>query len=144
MTESLGRAKTVQHLLHNTKYSIDYYQRGYKWESNQIQELIEDVSSSKCLDDHDPADSREHVGSYGALEHTTKLDHYSSQNPLARSLHPKCYDHNPGFLQFTKSTKLPFLPHDKFGQMGQNDCLALYRKLASETGNPPQIYGGTQ
>ncbi len=64
MNEILGQAKTIQQLLHNTKYSIDYYQREYKWESKQIQELIEDFSS-KFLDDHDPTDNREQVGGYG-------------------------------------------------------------------------------
>jgi hypothetical protein len=37
VNEILGRVKTIQQLLHNTKYSIDYYRREYKWKS-KIQE----------------------------------------------------------------------------------------------------------
>ena len=32
-------AKTIRELLKGVKYSIDYYQREYKWERKQIQEL---------------------------------------------------------------------------------------------------------
>ena len=40
--------------------------------------------------------------SYGDLPYEDKLPHYNSQNLLARSLHPLCYEHNPGFLRFTR------------------------------------------
>lgn len=39
MREILGKAKTVRELLKGVKYSIDYYQREYKWQTKQIQEL---------------------------------------------------------------------------------------------------------
>ena len=34
--------------------------------------------------------------SYGDLTYAEKLPHYNTQNLLARSLHPQCYEHNPG------------------------------------------------
>ena len=38
--------------------------------------------------------------SYGDLSYADKLPHYNTQNLLARSLHPLCYQNNPGFLGF--------------------------------------------
>ena len=46
MQEILGKAKTVRELLKGVKYSIDYYQREYKWETKQIRELIDDLPAS--------------------------------------------------------------------------------------------------
>ena len=37
-----------------------------------------------------------------------KVRHYISQNLLAWSLHPQCYEKHPAFLQFIKEEKLPF------------------------------------
>jgi uncharacterized protein with ParB-like and HNH nuclease domain len=64
MNEILGKAKTIRELLSGTKYSIDYYQRDYKWEEKQVQELIEDLTG-KFLEDHDPAHERNAVEGYG-------------------------------------------------------------------------------
>ena len=44
MREILGKAKTVRELLKGIKYSIDYYQREYKWEDKQVRELIDDLA----------------------------------------------------------------------------------------------------
>ncbi len=52
--------------------------------------------------------------SYGDLPYKEKLEHYYGQNLLARSLHPKCYEHNPGFLEFIRNTGLKFKPHLQF------------------------------
>ncbi len=38
-------AKSVRELLQDVKYSIDYYQREYRWESKQVHELIDDLSA---------------------------------------------------------------------------------------------------
>src|SRR5580692_9210247 len=64
MKRILGEAKTVRELLSNRKYAIDYYQREYKWEEKQIQELLDDLTG-KFLEDHDPANERTAVESYG-------------------------------------------------------------------------------
>jgi hypothetical protein len=38
-----GKERTVSELLKSKKYSIDYYQREYRWETKHITELIEDL-----------------------------------------------------------------------------------------------------
>jgi hypothetical protein len=40
MKEIRGDAKNIRSLLGGAKYSIDYYQREYKWEAKQIFELL--------------------------------------------------------------------------------------------------------
>ena len=63
MQKILGDAKSVRSLL-SQKYRIDYYQRDYKWEPKQIQELIEDLTA-KFLHDFDEAHPRSAVAGYG-------------------------------------------------------------------------------
>lgn len=63
MKTILGEAKTVRETLKDVKYSIDYYQREYKWEEKQAQELIDDLAN-KFLEEHDPSNSREKVAEY--------------------------------------------------------------------------------
>src|ERR1700733_5277973 len=58
-----GKAKTVRELLKGVKYSIDYYQREYKWQTKQIQELLEDLSV-KFLEDYQPGHERKKVKDY--------------------------------------------------------------------------------
>jgi hypothetical protein len=36
-----GKGRTIQELLAGHKYSIDYYQREYKWQQKQVAELID-------------------------------------------------------------------------------------------------------
>ena len=64
MREILGTAKTVRALLSGTKYSVDYYQREYKWQTKQVRELIEDLANN-FLEDYDPAHERRAVADYG-------------------------------------------------------------------------------
>lgn len=63
MREIVGRTKTVRELLKGVKYSVDYYQREYKWQANQIRDLIDDLAV-KFLEEHDPAHSRANVADY--------------------------------------------------------------------------------
>src|SRR5690242_10974978 len=64
MREILGKAKTVRELLDGVKYSIDYYQREYKWQAKNISELLEDLES-KFFDSYKPTDERTQVEKYG-------------------------------------------------------------------------------
>lgn len=48
--------------------------------------------------------------SYGDKPYAIKLEHYFGQNVLARSLHPRCYEHNPAFLRVRDEFQLPFAP----------------------------------
>ena len=64
MKEIRGNAQTVRQLLKDQRYSIDYYQREYKWQDKQIQELIQDLTG-RFLDDYRPGDAWEKVDTYG-------------------------------------------------------------------------------
>jgi uncharacterized protein with ParB-like and HNH nuclease domain len=64
--EILGKAKTVRELLKGVKYSIDYYQREYKWHDKQIRELVDDLSG-KFLEEYRPDHERSKVGDYRQL-----------------------------------------------------------------------------
>jgi uncharacterized protein with ParB-like and HNH nuclease domain len=61
--EILGKAKTVRELLKGVKYSIDYYQREYKWHEKQIRELVDDLSD-KFLEQYQPTHPRSRVADY--------------------------------------------------------------------------------
>lgn len=63
MRDILGKAKTVRELLKGVKYSIDYYQREYKWGEKQARELIDDLTG-KFLEDYQPSHSRKQVAGY--------------------------------------------------------------------------------
>ncbi|WP_433615378.1 DUF262 domain-containing protein [Dactylosporangium sp. CA-139114] len=63
MREILGKAQTVRELLKGVKYSIDYYQREYKWQDKQIRELVEDLTG-KFLEGYEPGHERRKVADY--------------------------------------------------------------------------------
>lgn len=63
MREILGKAKTVRELLKGVKYSIDYYQREYKWHDKQIRELVDDLSG-KFLEEFQAGYERSKVAEY--------------------------------------------------------------------------------
>lgn len=77
--------------------------------------------------------------SFGALPYEEKLPHYLSQNLLARSLHPQCYDHNPRFVEFVKRSGLPFRAHQQFRSEGIETRQNLYRALAERIWGPNQL-----
>lgn len=54
----------MRQLLSGRKYSIDYYQREYKWQSKQVSELIDDLAG-KFLESYEEADERSAVADYG-------------------------------------------------------------------------------
>ena len=59
-----GKARTVRELLANRKYSIDYYQREYKWQQKQVAELIDDLAAN-FIDNYQEDDERSAVADYG-------------------------------------------------------------------------------
>lgn len=77
--------------------------------------------------------------SYGALPYMEKLPHYNTQNLLARSLHPQCYDHNPGFVAFVTKSGLPFHPHTAFTKADLDERGELYRRIAEQVWNPDSL-----
>jgi len=78
--------------------------------------------------------------SYGDLPYEKKLPHYHGQNLLAKSLHPKCYDHNPGFLRFVHQSGLPFDSHQQFIKADIENRQNLYRMIAEHIWNPNKLF----
>lgn len=59
-----GKGRSVRQLLDGQKYSIDYYQREYKWQTKHVTELIEDLAA-KFLDSYAEGHERSAVAGYG-------------------------------------------------------------------------------
>ena len=77
--------------------------------------------------------------SFGDMTYEEKLPHYNAQNLLARSLHPKAYEKNPGFLRFIEQTGLPFGPVGEFKKADLDARQALYGSLAELIWNPGRL-----
>ncbi|MDM7990732.1 DUF262 domain-containing protein [Arthrobacter sp. zg-Y877] len=99
---------------------------------------------------HDFAEHRNLVGgllllpkafnaSYNDDAYEAKLPHYLTQNLLARSLHPQCYEKNPGFTQFINRENLPFRPYETFTKHANLERGDLYRELAKRIWNPADL-----
>lgn len=73
--------------------------------------------------------------SYNADKYESKLPHYYSQNLLARSLNPQCYEKNPSFLQYVEKSKLHFKAHTQFKKQDVLDRQNLYQKICEEIWN---------
>ncbi len=58
-----GKGRTVRELLAGRKYSIDYYQREYKWQQKQVAELLDDLAA-KFLESHEEGNERSAVADY--------------------------------------------------------------------------------
>jgi uncharacterized protein DUF262/uncharacterized protein DUF1524 len=59
-----GKGRTIRELLAGRKYSIDYYQREYRWQQKQVAELLNDLAA-KFRDSHEEGDERSAVAEYG-------------------------------------------------------------------------------
>jgi len=79
--------------------------------------------------------------SYGALTYSKKLPQYRTQNLLAHSLHPQCYEHNPGFVGFINESGIAFEAHEQFKKRDLDQRSSLYRSLAERIWNPDRISG---
>jgi len=58
-----GKGKTVKEILFARKFYIDYYQREYKWQTKQVEELINDLTGI-FLNDFSISHDREEVAKY--------------------------------------------------------------------------------
>lgn len=63
MKEIKGKEKNIRMLLENARFSIDYYQREYKWQTKQLQELIEDLTG-KFFESYQADDERSAIQTY--------------------------------------------------------------------------------
>ncbi len=77
--------------------------------------------------------------SYGDMSYAKKLPHYNTQNLLVRSLHPQCYQRNPGFLRFKKQSGLPFVAVKKFNKAAFESRRKLYHQIAELVWNPDDL-----
>jgi len=77
--------------------------------------------------------------SYGDLPYSEKLPHYSTQNLLAKSLHPIAYDHSPGFKRFLAESGLPFRPLAEFRKADLDGRQTLYQSLAQRIWSPDRL-----
>lgn len=77
--------------------------------------------------------------SYGDLPYQEKLRHYNTQNLLARSLHPDCYERNPDFKRFVERSGLPFKPYHEFKRADLDERGELYRSIAERIWNPDDL-----
>lgn len=57
--------RTIRELLAGAKFEVDYYQREYRWEAKQVQELLNDLEVA-FLDTYEPGNSREAVRGYSS------------------------------------------------------------------------------
>ncbi len=58
-----GKGKTIKEILFARKFYIDYYQREYKWQTKQVEELINDLTGI-FLNDFNSSHDREEVAKY--------------------------------------------------------------------------------
>ena len=58
-----GKGKTIKEILFARKFYIDYYQREYKWQTKQVEELINDLTGI-FLNDFNTSHDREEVAKY--------------------------------------------------------------------------------
>lgn len=77
--------------------------------------------------------------SYGDRPYPEKREHYASQNLLARSLHERAYEHNPGFKRFIAESELPFRAHVGFKKADLESRQVLYQKLAEQIWSPDRL-----
>jgi Protein of unknown function (DUF1524) len=131
---------------------VDYIQRsgknGYEVEhiwANHPEQHEDEFKNPADFDDY-----RNRIGgllllqksfnaSYGDLPYEAKLEHYNTQNLLARSLHKLAYSHNPRFLRFIERTGLAFKAHAAFKRADLDDRQALYRSIAETIWNPSRL-----
>lgn len=66
MQEIQGKTRTVRELLSGAKYGIDYYQREYKWQTKQMEELVADLTDAFATDyqENHPRSQVAHYGHY--------------------------------------------------------------------------------
>jgi hypothetical protein len=79
---------------------------------------------------------------YGAKPYAGKVDQYWGQgNALAKSLHPHCYQNNPGFRRVIEHFGLPFRPYESvFDEHAIAQRQSLYQRLCEAVWDPAQ-YG---
>lgn len=122
----------------------DYFleKRKHPFEVEHIWADHFDRHTDEFTDQHAFAEHRNKIGgllllpkdfnaSYGDMRYEEKVERYSTQNPLARSLHPAMYQNNPSFLRLLDDHGLGFRPvPPPFTKEDLDERQELYRDLA--------------
>src|SRR5262245_77834 len=58
-----AHSRSIRQLLSGARYSLDYYQREYKWETENIEELLDDLES-QFFENYRDGDERRKVAQY--------------------------------------------------------------------------------
>lgn len=130
----------------------EYIRRGGK-QGYEVEHIWADHADEHADEFSHPADFEEYrnrIGgllllpksfnaSYGDLPYAKKLEHYRGQNLLAQSLHPKAYEHDPGFRDFRERSGLSFRPHTAFNKSDLDARQELYRRLAEQIWSPDRL-----
>ena len=78
--------------------------------------------------------------SFGDMPYEDKVDHYFGQNPLAQSLHPRAYEHNPSFRRLRETHGLAFQAYpESFTKADIESRQELYLDLAKVIWNPARL-----
>lgn len=77
--------------------------------------------------------------SYQDKPYEEKLPHYATQNLLAKSLAPICYQNNPQFLRWIEQKELSFAAHDQFKLVDQEMRRHAYQQVAELVWSPKRI-----
>jgi hypothetical protein len=101
-----GKGHTIRELLAGHEYSLECYQREYKWEHKQVAELIDDLAG-RFLESHE-------------------------KGVLARRLRERAYDHNSGFRRYIERSGLSFRAHPEFKKADLDARQQLYQTPAEQ------------
>ena len=82
--------------------------------------------------------------SFGDKPYVEKREHYYGQNLLARSLHDRAYQNDPGFVRFVVKSGLRFQPHGEFKRADMDARQQLYQDLAEQIWDPANIRNAAQ
>jgi uncharacterized protein with ParB-like and HNH nuclease domain len=108
-----GKGKTIREILFARKFYIDYYQREYKWQTKQLEELINDLIGV-FLHEYAPGHDREQVANY---------DHYFLGSVIVSRKHGKDYVIDGQQRLTTLSLLIMWLLH-RLKELGEDSNLA--------------------
>ncbi|MXZ30725.1 MAG: DUF262 domain-containing protein [Acidimicrobiia bacterium] len=137
----------------NTGISIEEYMNRKRNPPFEVEHIwANKYNRHKCEfeSEHEFAEHRNKIGgllllpkpfnaSYGDLPYEDKVGHYLSQNPLAQSLNPDTYEHNPTFRRLRDKHKLAFKPYDAFTRADIDERQQLFLDIAKIIWNPENI-----
>ena len=79
--------------------------------------------------------------SLGDKDYDYKVEQYLKENLLAKSLHPTCYQNNPGFKQMIQRTGIEFQPHSTFKKADLEQRFRLYQSIADRLWSVERLRG---